>query len=169
MDATSQLLKQFDTSFEFNELFLATILEHSSSNLYGQFLCSTEFETIQSSIYENTQSLWFVIFYILYSIFYILYLFIYFRHYFRSLENLQEFKNPLYYANEECLIPNVKLFQLKFWDSYYFRWIFGNSKLMNNQQYLKLKSQEKKNDDLLFELQNMSQLHKEELIQKVSK
>uniref|UniRef100_A0A8C4JCE7 phosphatidylinositol-3,5-bisphosphate 3-phosphatase n=1 Tax=Dromaius novaehollandiae TaxID=8790 RepID=A0A8C4JCE7_DRONO len=97
IDCVWQMTKQFPAAFEFNELFLITILDHLYSCLFGTFLCNCEKEREVST---KTVSLW---------------------SYINS--QLDEFTNPFYVNYENhVLYPVASLNHLELWVNYYVRW-----------------------------------------------
>ncbi|CAL8403803.1 unnamed protein product [Boreogadus saida] len=49
---------QFPAAFEFNKLFLVSVLDHLYSCLFGTFLCSSEREKGAQELQSKTKSLW---------------------------------------------------------------------------------------------------------------
>ncbi|CAL8326813.1 unnamed protein product [Boreogadus saida] len=49
---------QFPAAFEFNELFLVSVLDHLYISLFGTFLCSSEREKGAQELQSKTKSLW---------------------------------------------------------------------------------------------------------------
>ncbi|CAL8324159.1 unnamed protein product [Boreogadus saida] len=49
---------QFPAAFEFNELFLVSVLDHLYICLFGTFLCSSEREKGAQELQSKTKSLW---------------------------------------------------------------------------------------------------------------
>uniref|UniRef100_A0A8C1R3Q2 phosphatidylinositol-3,5-bisphosphate 3-phosphatase n=1 Tax=Cyprinus carpio TaxID=7962 RepID=A0A8C1R3Q2_CYPCA len=97
IDCVWQMTRQFPSAFEFNELFLITVLDHLYSCLFGTFLYNSEQER---EVYSKTVSLW---------------------SYVNS--QLEEFTNPLYVNYEHnVLYPVASLRHLELWVSYYVRW-----------------------------------------------
>ncbi|KAM6909476.1 phosphatidylinositol-3,5-bisphosphate 3-phosphatase MTMR2-like [Xenentodon cancila] len=100
VDCVWQMTRQFPAAFEFNELFLVTVLDHLHSCLFGTFLCNSEQERTAKEIQAKTVSLW-------------------------SYINSQpeDFTNPFYvdYQNH-VLYPLVSSRHLQLWTSYYARW-----------------------------------------------
>uniref|UniRef100_A0A673ITL1 phosphatidylinositol-3,5-bisphosphate 3-phosphatase n=1 Tax=Sinocyclocheilus rhinocerous TaxID=307959 RepID=A0A673ITL1_9TELE len=91
---------QFPTAFEFNELFLITILDHLYSCLFGTFLYNSEQERVEKEVNSKTVSLW-------------------------SYINSQpeDFTNPFYVNYENhVLYPLASLRHLELWVGYYVRW-----------------------------------------------
>uniref|UniRef100_A0A3Q2NXF2 Myotubularin related protein 1 n=1 Tax=Fundulus heteroclitus TaxID=8078 RepID=A0A3Q2NXF2_FUNHE len=100
IDCVWQMTRQFPTAFEFNELFLVTILDHLYSCLFGTFLCNSERERVDQEVQSKTVSLW-------------------------SYINSQphEFTNPFYVDYENhVLYPLLSSRHLELWTSYYARW-----------------------------------------------
>ncbi|XP_023380893.1 myotubularin-related protein 1 [Pteropus vampyrus] len=90
----------FPSAFEFNELFLITILDHLYSCLFGTFLCNCEQQRFKEDIYTKTISLW---------------------SYINS--QLDEFSNPFFVNYENhVLYPVASLSHLELWVNYYVRW-----------------------------------------------
>ncbi|XP_026990157.1 myotubularin-related protein 1a isoform X3 [Tachysurus fulvidraco] len=100
IDCVWQMMRQFPSAFEFNELFLITILDHLYSCLFGTFLYNNEQERMEKEVQSTTISLW-------------------------SYVNSQpeDFINPLYvdYKNQ-VLYPLASLRHLELWVGYYVRW-----------------------------------------------
>ncbi|XP_016392563.1 myotubularin-related protein 1-like isoform X2 [Sinocyclocheilus rhinocerous] len=100
IDCVWQMTRQFPSAFEFNELFLITVLDHLYSCLFGTFLYNSEQERVSKEVYSKTVSLW---------------------SYVNS--QLEEFTNPLYVNYEHhVLYPVASLRHLELWVSYYVRW-----------------------------------------------
>ena len=99
IDAVWQITCQFPCAFEFNELFLLTILDHLYSCLFGTFLCNSERE--RCSIKDKTKSLWAYV-----------------------AEHHSDYINPLYtqYLHNHVLCPVVSIRRLHLWTAYYTRW-----------------------------------------------
>uniref|UniRef100_A0A8C4F8D7 phosphatidylinositol-3,5-bisphosphate 3-phosphatase n=1 Tax=Dicentrarchus labrax TaxID=13489 RepID=A0A8C4F8D7_DICLA len=90
----------FPAAFEFNELFLITVLDHLYSCLFGTFLYNSEQERAAKEVQTKTVSLW-------------------------SYINSQpeDFTNPFYVNYEHhVLYPLVSSRHLELWSSYYARW-----------------------------------------------
>ncbi|CAL8404383.1 unnamed protein product [Boreogadus saida] len=49
---------QFPAAFQFNELFLVSVLDHLYIRLFGTFLCSSEREKGAQELQSKTKSLW---------------------------------------------------------------------------------------------------------------
>ncbi|KAM5128360.1 phosphatidylinositol-3-phosphate phosphatase MTMR1 isoform 1-T1 [Callospermophilus lateralis] len=100
IDCVWQMTRQFPSAFEFNELFLITILDHLYSCLFGTFLCNCEQQRLKEDIYTKTISLW---------------------SYINS--QLDEFSNPFFVNYENhVLYPVASLSHLELWVNYYVRW-----------------------------------------------
>ncbi|XP_051960560.1 myotubularin-related protein 1b isoform X1 [Xyrauchen texanus] len=100
IDCVWQMTRQFPSAFEFNELFLITVLDHLYSCLFGTFLFNSEQERVLKEVYNKTVSLW---------------------SYVNS--QVEEFTNPLYVNYEHhVLYPVASLRHLELWVSYYVRW-----------------------------------------------
>ncbi|XP_051824449.1 myotubularin-related protein 1 isoform X1 [Antechinus flavipes] len=100
IDCVWQMTKQFPSAFEFNELFLITILDHLYSCLFGTFLCNCEQQRLKEGVNTKTISLW---------------------SYINS--QLDEFSNPFYVNYENhVLYPVASLNHLELWVNYYVRW-----------------------------------------------
>ncbi|XP_051755584.1 myotubularin-related protein 1a isoform X7 [Ctenopharyngodon idella] len=100
IDCVWQMMRQFPTAFEFNELFLITILDHLYSCLFGTFLYNSEQERVEKALNSKTVSLW-------------------------SYINSQpeDFTNPFYVDYENhVLYPLATLRHLELWTGYYVRW-----------------------------------------------
>ncbi|XP_075394856.1 phosphatidylinositol-3-phosphate phosphatase MTMR1 isoform X1 [Tenrec ecaudatus] len=100
VDCVWQMTRQFPSAFEFNELFLLTILDHLYSCLFGTFLCNCEQQRFKEDVYTKTISLW---------------------SYINS--QLDEFSNPFFVNYEHhVLYPVASLSHLELWVNYYVRW-----------------------------------------------
>uniref|UniRef100_A0A8C2IAU6 phosphatidylinositol-3,5-bisphosphate 3-phosphatase n=1 Tax=Cyprinus carpio TaxID=7962 RepID=A0A8C2IAU6_CYPCA len=100
IDCVWQMMRQFPTAFEFNELFLITILDHLYSCLFGTFLYNSEQERVEKEVNGKTVSLW-------------------------SYINSQpeDFTNPFYVDYENhVLYPVASIRHLELWIGYYVRW-----------------------------------------------
>nr|XP_055035839.1 myotubularin-related protein 1b isoform X2 [Misgurnus anguillicaudatus] len=100
IDCVWQMTRQFPSAFEFNEVFLITVLDHLYSCLFGTFLYNSEQERVSKEVYSKTVSLW---------------------SYVNS--QVEDFTNPLYVNYEHhVLYPVASLRHLELWVSYYVRW-----------------------------------------------
>ncbi|XP_038128784.1 myotubularin-related protein 1a isoform X2 [Cyprinodon tularosa] len=100
MDCVWQMTRQFPAAFEFNELFLITVLDHLYSCLFGTFLCNSEQERQDKEVQTKTVSLW-------------------------SYINSQpsDFTNPFFVNYENHVLqPLISSRHLELWTSYYARW-----------------------------------------------
>uniref|UniRef100_A0A8C1CS38 phosphatidylinositol-3,5-bisphosphate 3-phosphatase n=1 Tax=Cyprinus carpio carpio TaxID=630221 RepID=A0A8C1CS38_CYPCA len=90
----------FPAAFEFNELFLITILDHLYSCLFGTFLYNSDQERVEKEVNSKTVSLW---------------------SYINS--QTEDFTNPFYVNYENhVLYPLASLRHLELWVGYYVRW-----------------------------------------------
>uniref|UniRef100_A0A8C1CZ25 phosphatidylinositol-3,5-bisphosphate 3-phosphatase n=1 Tax=Cyprinus carpio carpio TaxID=630221 RepID=A0A8C1CZ25_CYPCA len=100
IDCVWQMMRQFPTAFEFNELFLITILDHLYSCLFGTFLYNSEQERVEKEVNGKTVSLW---------------------SYINSQS--EDFTNPFYVDYENhVLYPVASIRHLELWIGYYVRW-----------------------------------------------
>lgn len=120
IDCVWQILQQFPENFEFNETFLITILDHSHSCLFGNFLHNCEKEREMDGVKQNTISLW---------------------TYINS--NKQRFTNALYKKELERKSRRVLILDcaietlcLHFWVGYFYRYRMGMK-----ARYQKIQSQ----------------------------
>ncbi|XP_055085248.1 myotubularin-related protein 1a isoform X1 [Periophthalmus magnuspinnatus] len=100
IDCVWQMTRQFPAAFEFNELFLITVLDHLYSCLFGTFLYNSEQERTAQEVQSKTISLW-------------------------SYINSQpeDFTNPFFVDYEHhVLYPLVSSRHLELWTGYYARW-----------------------------------------------
>ncbi|KAJ0055793.1 hypothetical protein NL108_011385, partial [Boleophthalmus pectinirostris] len=100
IDSVWQMTRQFPAAFEFNELFLITVLDHLYSCLFGTFLYNSEQERTAQEVQSKTISLW-------------------------SYINSQpeDFTNPFFVDYEHhVLYPLVSSRHLELWTGYYARW-----------------------------------------------
>ncbi|XP_063793453.1 myotubularin isoform X1 [Pseudophryne corroboree] len=100
IDCVWQMSKQFPTAFEFNELFLITILDHLYSCRFGSFLFNCESIREKEKLREKTPSLW-------------------------SWMNSEKSKyiNPFYTKElNRVLYPVASMRHLELWVNYYIRW-----------------------------------------------
>ncbi|KAK5876175.1 hypothetical protein CesoFtcFv8_027171 [Champsocephalus esox] len=100
IDCVWQMTRQFPAAFEFNELFLITVLDHLYSCLFGTFLYNSEQERAAKEVQTQTVSLW---------------------SYINS--QVEDFTNPFYVDYEHhVLYPLVSSRHLELWTAYYARW-----------------------------------------------
>ncbi|XP_033876725.3 myotubularin isoform X2 [Acipenser ruthenus] len=100
IDCVWQMTKQFPTAFEFNELFLMTILDNLYSCRFGTFLYNCESVRDNMEVKEKTVSLWSMI----------------------NSEN-RKYINPFYTKeSSRVLYPVASMRHLELWVSYYIRW-----------------------------------------------
>ncbi|KAK6473533.1 myotubularin isoform X1 [Huso huso] len=109
IDCVWQMTKQFPTAFEFNELFLMTILDNLYSCRFGTFLYNCESVRDNMEVKEKTVSLWSMI----------------------NSEN-GKYINPFYTKeSSRVLYPVASMRHLELWVSYYIRW---NPRIRQQQQ-----------------------------------
>ncbi|KAK1167351.1 myotubularin-like isoform X1 [Acipenser oxyrinchus oxyrinchus] len=109
IDCVWQMTKQFPTAFEFNELFLMTILDNLYSCRFGTFLYNCESVRDSMEVKEKTVSLWSMI----------------------NSEN-GKYINPFYTKeSSRVLYPVASMRHLELWVSYYIRW---NPRIRQQQQ-----------------------------------
>lgn len=101
IDCVWQITQQFTNAFQFNELFLITILDHLYSCRFGTFLFNSERERVAEQVKQRTVSLW---------------------SYINSQISL--YQNPLYWAPQYQLVlmPIASMRYIKPWKSLYCRW-----------------------------------------------
>ncbi|XP_076130407.1 myotubularin-related protein 1b [Alosa pseudoharengus] len=100
IDCVWQMTRQFPSAFEFNEVFLITVLDHLYSCLFGTFLYNSEQERILNEVPAKTVSLW---------------------SYINS--QVEDFTNPFYVSYEHhVLYPLASTRHLELWVNYYVRW-----------------------------------------------
>ncbi|KAL1138901.1 hypothetical protein AAG570_008963 [Ranatra chinensis] len=99
IDCVWQVMQMFPNAFEFNEFFLITILDHLYSCRFGTFLFNTEKERVTEQIKQKTVSLW-------------------------SYMNVELalYKNPLYFAQSQVLVPVASMRHIRLWRGLYCRW-----------------------------------------------
>uniref|UniRef100_A0A673AX06 phosphatidylinositol-3,5-bisphosphate 3-phosphatase n=1 Tax=Sphaeramia orbicularis TaxID=375764 RepID=A0A673AX06_9TELE len=108
IDCVWQMTRQFPSAFEFNELFLITVLDHLYSCLFGTFLYNSEQERmaqVHTHIYSFNSDLvlsWSPV---------------------HVSFQVEDFTNPFYVDYEHhVLYPLVSPRHLELWTSYYARW-----------------------------------------------
>jgi len=101
IDCVWQLSRQFPTAFEFNTIFLITVLDHLYSCRFGTFLYNCEFQRFKEGVRDKTQSLWSFI-----------------------NSNYEMYLNPLYNpaTASHVLTPCCSSRKVKLWNEYYLRW-----------------------------------------------
>lgn len=119
MDCVWQIWRQFPCSFQFNENFLLTILEHLYSCRFGTFLFNCERDRVSNHLYQKTASLW---------------------DYINA--NFQSFLNPFYTHNNCVLYPVPDVKKLQLWSNYYLKWD-RNMKDQENTEKITKNLQEK--------------------------
>lgn len=86
LDCVYQIYNQFPCSFEFSEKFLLALFEHAYSSQFGTFLGNCMKERVELGIMKKTVSLWSFI---------------------NLPENIVDYLNPAYDANNNVLWPSV--------------------------------------------------------------
>eukprot|EP01091_Cochliopodium_minus_P017371 TRINITY_DN678_c0_g1_i1.p1 TRINITY_DN678_c0_g1~~TRINITY_DN678_c0_g1_i1.p1 ORF type:complete len:652 (-),score=155.56 TRINITY_DN678_c0_g1_i1:85-2040(-) len=110
LDCVFQFYSQFQSAFEFNELYLITIMNHFYSNRFSNFLGNNEREREEIFTKRNVDSystsLW---------------------KYFRSSKRRFNFVNHLYNKEDTqvVLYPKSNQMLLNFWKSYYLRYFIS--------------------------------------------
>ncbi len=100
-DCVYQLIHQFPSAFEFSDDLLVFFLDHSTSNLFGNFLGNSEKERhVRFEMREKTESIWSYI-----------------------IRNKKVFTNANYERSEFPLWPVIEFNILSIWARYYCRWI----------------------------------------------
>ncbi|XKL68031.1 hypothetical protein PGB90_003522 [Kerria lacca] len=134
IDCVWQVTEMFRHAFEFNELFLITILDHLYSCRFGTFLFNSERERLQEgNVKQRTISLWSMI-----------------------NSHLEFYKNPFYHHVPHSLDPVPTMRYMKLWKGLYCRWnpsmrpqepIYAkNRELLAMKEQLENKVEEKKRD-----------------------
>ena len=139
IDCVWQMYAQYNSCFEFNELFLIEILDATTSGEFGTFLCNNERE----ALYNNsiTPSLWEYI-----------------------NRNRSKYLNEWYNieSNEYPLVPDCSSKRVTFWSSYYLRWFSIDGSYQASNVLSKFGKEEKILDLshlLLTKLPNSTNLH----------
>ncbi|CAL8323780.1 unnamed protein product [Boreogadus saida] len=99
-ESSTHVVMAGSSAFEFNELFLVSVLDHLYICLFGTFLCSSEREKGAQELQSKTKSLW-------------------------SYINSQpeKFTNPFFVDQEHhVLYPLASSRHLELWTGYYARW-----------------------------------------------
>jgi len=103
-----QIWKEFPTSFQFNELYLITILDNIFSSRFGTFLCNNIKERTEHNIYSGTKSFWSYV-----------------------EQHIDRFLNP--YCKVTFPLPPVqhlkcqRIYQDTMWNEYFYRYCFKSS------------------------------------------
>uniref|UniRef100_A0A0A9W4V3 phosphatidylinositol-3,5-bisphosphate 3-phosphatase n=1 Tax=Lygus hesperus TaxID=30085 RepID=A0A0A9W4V3_LYGHE len=104
IECTWQLMQQFPSAFQFNEHFLLTLHDHTSSCQYGTFIGNSEKERNDLRVKERTYSLWGYM-----------------------ANHSEEYFNALYDFKEwNCVLsPNLSSQSIKFWRGLFYRFEGG--------------------------------------------
>lgn len=116
--------------FEFNELFLITIVDQSYANKFGNFITNNEKERIVYSIKKNTNSLWSYI-----------------------LDNITKFQNPLYNTKKEknhIIKPSYYVKHPKLWTKYYLRYNYEHFKKNHKFIYVDIGNNAEKTREMVI-------------------
>ncbi|KAF2071594.1 hypothetical protein CYY_007084 [Polysphondylium violaceum] len=103
-----QIWKEFPTSFQFNELYLITILDNIFSSRFGTFLCNNIKERTENNIYSGTKSFWSYV-----------------------EQHFDRFMNP--YSKVTFPLPAIqhlkcqRIYQDTMWNEYFYRYCFKSS------------------------------------------
>jgi len=151
IDCVYQIMRQFPDHFEFDERLLITILDHTYSCLFGNFLHNSDKERENDALRSNTVSLWTFI-----------------------NSNRQQFVNRLYNRKQAqksrtVLLPDSEIDTLSahFWVGYFYRYRMGKKskyqimvdqalfkyQTENSQMKKKLMSEKQKRESAEKELQ----------------
>ena len=122
LDCIWQIMDQFPTAFEFNDLFLREIAYHSFSSRFGTFLCNSERQRESINLRTSTVSLW---------------------SYINS--QIEKYKNILFNNSSNILVPDDNIMRLKVWNSLYMQWVRKESE--GRRDIEKLIKKKKKEED----------------------
>lgn len=100
LDCISQMMKQFETAFEYNESCLIFLADHHHSALFGNFLGNTEKQRREELfVRQKTRSIW---------------------EYVNTRRH--RFQNPTYAEFTLPIWPKFHMRNVLFWQRYYCRW-----------------------------------------------
>ncbi|XP_039287776.1 myotubularin-related protein 2 [Nilaparvata lugens] len=99
VDCVWQVTTMYPNAFQFNEHFLITILDHLYSCRFGTFLYNSDRERAAEKVKQRTTSLWSMI-----------------------NSSLDVYRNPLYHAQPQALIPVASIRCIRLWRGLYCRW-----------------------------------------------
>lgn len=99
LDCVWQMICQFPSSFEFNQVFLLHIADALTSGLYGTFIYNSERERMYEKVWERTQSVWTSV-----------------------LADPETFTNPIYRPTKRPIYPRANLKKIVLWEDLYSRW-----------------------------------------------
>ena len=103
LDCVHQLLRQFPTKFEFNELLLSFIHDELLNCRFGTFLYNCERERKEEKLSRRTLSIWEFI-----------------------ESNRNDFLNPFFKETNKAvdyIAPNCEIPNLRLWELYYFKYL----------------------------------------------
>lgn len=123
LDCVWQILQQFPCSFEFNEDFLISLLDHTYASEYGTFIGNCAKERDELKFATRTTSLW--------------------SHINRP-DVLPNYLNPVYEPNADATWPSVAPQSIELWESLFFRWSCDRRpKVRAKQQIERIRTQQK--------------------------
>ncbi|RZF46424.1 hypothetical protein LSTR_LSTR012499 [Laodelphax striatellus] len=99
VDCVWQVATMYPNAFQFNEHFLITILDHLYSCRFGTFLYNSDRERAMEKVKQRTTSLWSMI-----------------------NSSIDLYRNPLYHAQPQALIPVASIRCIRLWRGLYCRW-----------------------------------------------
>ncbi|XP_075228079.1 phosphatidylinositol-3-phosphate phosphatase isoform X2 [Lycorma delicatula] len=99
IDCVWQITTMYPNAFQFNEYFLITILDHLYSCRFGTFLFNSDRERVVEEVKQRTVSLWAMI-----------------------NSSLDLYRNPLYYPQQQALVPVASMRYIQLWRGLYCRW-----------------------------------------------
>eukprot|EP00002_Diphylleia_rotans_P039778 TRINITY_DN9312_c0_g1_i1.p1 TRINITY_DN9312_c0_g1~~TRINITY_DN9312_c0_g1_i1.p1 ORF type:complete len:1378 (+),score=270.24 TRINITY_DN9312_c0_g1_i1:71-4204(+) len=98
LDCVWQITRQYPDAFEFNELFLITIMDHVYSCRFGTFLCDSVYDRSREFVY-NTTSLWTWM-----------------------NEHVGTYRNASFKPRDGPINPSDGMWNLRLWTRMYLRW-----------------------------------------------
>lgn len=101
LDCVWQIIQQFPLSFEFNEDFLISLLDHAYGSEFGTFIGNCPKEREEYALSSKTTSLW---------------------SYINKPDVLQKYLNPVYRPRDEAIWPSVAPQSIELWESVFLRW-----------------------------------------------
>jgi len=96
-----QLLRQFPHAFEFNEHFLAAIIDAVYTSRFGTFLYNSERSRVSANLSKLTKSAW---------------------AWLNAPSMRAQHLNKFYRSMDLVLAPNVKARSIKLWENFWLRW-----------------------------------------------
>lgn len=133
LDCVWQIMQQFQFSFEYNEDFLISILDHAYASEFGTFLGNCAKDKSDYGIYTRTTSLW---------------------SFMNKPDTLQQFLNPIYRPNNKAIWPSVANQSIELWEEVYMRWTFDPApKIKTKAQLPRMREQQKELRSIADQLQ----------------